>query len=250
MGFPALVTPTAAEAVLVLDLDGLFRRLPTVARAKVTWTRPRIDAGLGRLLNDPLDDALLDEVAQELLEPVLALSQAAIQLLSSNRDEFRTFLMADLNQHEARLDSFLPDDDSRDTIAWMFGFLRSLLGTLLTIVVPNELSVIDQEQFAQATDSRELRSFMRAQVALTAAVQAAKDGVKPVRCAELIDIAFLDLMEFKKAIRSHGLWVSPFPTETSDEHRERLKRYADRLRETLTAEDWKTLDGARMGDLR
>jgi len=57
---------SAAEAVLVLDLDRLFRRLPAVARAKLTWTRLRIDAGLGRLLNDPLDDALLDEVAQEL----------------------------------------------------------------------------------------------------------------------------------------------------------------------------------------
>ncbi|HEX7669759.1 MAG TPA: hypothetical protein VF395_09260, partial [Polyangiaceae bacterium] len=59
-----------------------------------------------------------------------------------------------------------------------------------------------------------------------------------------------NLMEFKKAIRSHGLWLSPFPTETSDEHRESLKRYASRLRETLTAEDWKTLDDARLGDLR
>jgi hypothetical protein len=49
---------------------------------------------------------------------------------------------------------------------------------------------------------------MKAQVALTAAVQAAKDGVKPDRCAELIDVALLNLTEFKNAIRSHD---SGFP---------------------------------------
>ena len=72
----------------------------------------------------------------------------------------------------------------------------------------------------------------------------------PDRCASLIDAAFMAFMAFRSSLREHGVWLSPFPNETSEERRESLLRYASRLRETLTEQDWQTLDGARMGNLR
>jgi len=248
VGFPALASP-AAEAVFVLDLDTLFRRLPALTKAQVAWTKPRIDVGLKRLLSEPIDDTLLDDVVRELSEPVRALSRAVIELLISNREEFRTLGMDDLRREQDRLQAFLPDGDSRDTLAWVLGFLRSFFGLCLAIQ-PDQLATLDAEQIVQDSNNRELGLFMRAQVALMAAVEAARVGAQPDRCVRLIDSAFLNFMAFRTAIRSHGLWVSPFPNETSDERRESLLRYAARLRETLTDQDWQAQDAARVGDLR
>ncbi|HVW30596.1 MAG TPA: hypothetical protein VHC69_34810 [Polyangiaceae bacterium] len=192
---------------------------------------------------------MLDDVTSELMAPVRALGHAAIELIVSNREEFRASLMDDLRRQEHRLQAVLPDTDSRDTLGWVLAFLRSLFGVALAVVQPSELAALDT-QVAAAAEDEDFRALMKTQVALMAAVEAAKSGENNERCTELVDVAFLNAMKFKKAIRRQGLWLAPFPNETSDEQRDSLKRYASSLRETLTVEDWKTLDGARMGNLR
>jgi len=83
---------------------------------------------------------------------------------------------------------------------------------------------------------------------------AALDGVKaeapPDKVAELLDIAFLELIAVRDHLRQHDLWISPFPEETSEERRQDTLRYAERLREVFTADDWGSFGEARLGDLR
>ncbi|MEO7034765.1 MAG: hypothetical protein ABI548_12730 [Polyangiaceae bacterium] len=197
-----------------------------------------------RLLTESVSDAVLDDVARDLMEPVRALSRAILELLASNRDEFRASVMDDLLREEGRLNAFLPDDDSRDTLAWVLGFLRSFVGLVMTMVEPEHLASLDAEQLTQESTDPDLASFMRGQVALMAAVEAVRQGAGGDRCSTLIDSAFLSFMAFRSAIRNHGLWLSPFPNETSAERQQSLLRYAARLRETLTDQDWQTLERA------
>jgi hypothetical protein len=250
VGFPAFASPVLPEAAFFLDWEALFRRLPAPARANVTWTKPRIEAGLKRLLTEAVSDAVLDAVARDLMEPVRALGRAVLDLPASNRDECRASVMDDLRREEGRLNAFLPDDDSRDTLAWVLGFLRSFFGLVMTMAETGHFASLDAEQLIEESNGPGLASFVRGQMALMAAVEAVREGVSADRCATLIDSAFLNFMAFRTAIRTQGLWLSPFPNETSGERQGSLLRYAARLREVLTDQDWQTLDNARIGDLR
>ena len=83
-----------------------------------------------------------------------------------------------------------------------------------------------------------------------AAFEAAREQAAREQALELIDFAFLEFMTVRDQLRREGFWLSPFPGETSEERRAGALKYGLRLRDTLTDNDWKALDGARMGDLR
>lgn len=42
----------------------------------------------------------------------------------------------------------------------------------------------------------------------------------------------------------------PHPEETTEQRTQDVLRYAERLREVLTEDDWATFEQARLGDLR
>jgi hypothetical protein len=242
--------PVAAEAMFFFDLESAFRRLPASARAKITWTKPKIDAGLTRLLAEPVSDAVLDEVVSDLNSAIHAVSRTFFDWFASNPDGVRASLMADLRIQEECLRTFLPDDDSRDTLNWVLGVLRHFFTVAFAFIPPEQRPAFDDAELAQVSSEPGFRSMMRALVALMAAFDGAQRQLSSSQCAELLDAAFLNLVDFSKAARRDGLWFAPFPNETLDERRESLQRYASRLRETLTADDWTTLDDARMSNLR
>ena len=62
--------------------------------------------------------------------------------------------------------------------------------------------------------------------------------------------AFLRLMRARDHFRQVGFWVSPFPEETTEQRTQDALRYAERLREVLTEDDWATFGQARLGNLR
>jgi hypothetical protein len=90
----------------------------------------------------------------------------------------------------------------------------------------------------------------RGMVALMAAAHEAKRGTSAERARDLLDIAFLQLTEFRNLIRRHGAPFPVTPLETTDERRERLRFYAERMRAELTEEDAVVLDSARLRTLR
>lgn len=68
--------------------------------------------------------------------------------------------------------------------------------------------------------------------------------------SRILDVAFLELNRFRAALRKHGVFLTPFPSETIEERRRALLDSAAKVREELSEDDWRVLDQARMRDLR
>jgi len=66
----------------------------------------------------------------------------------------------------------------------------------------------------------------------------------------VLDVAFLDLNQARSTFRRLGLWLSPFPNETTKARGTRALRYAERVRRALTPDDLAAIEAARVRDLR
>ncbi len=182
--------------------------------------------------------------------PLRALTKPFLELLAANRDELRAALMEDLQRDEVRLTAYLEDPDAVNTLTWVLAFLRSLYGTVVTLLDPAQLAALGNEEVEEHLQDQRWLPMLKGQIAVMAALDAMKDGDPPDRSIELIETAFLAFMDIRDHLRREGVWLSPFPSETSEERRSGALKYGLRLRDTLTDSDWKALDHARMGDLR
>lgn len=254
--FPAAMTAAARTnaaptgTALVLDVDALLAKLPAAARAQMAWVKAPIFDGLRRLRTEAFSDVLLDEVVAVTLQPLTALGRTFVELMAANRDLLRASLMDDFERDRTRLQAYVADADAADTAAWGLGFLRSFYDAMLSYVEPGQLPTFYGDQLEQAFEKKPLRSLIRGQVALMAGVEGVKADAPREKVVELLDIAFLELIDVRDSLRQHGLWISAFPEETSEQRRRDVVRYAGRLRELLSDEDWRSFDEARLGDLR
>jgi hypothetical protein len=247
MAHPAQPLPVAAGTLPVLDVDAMLARLPAQARASVAWAKKPIAEGLARLRTETLTDELVSAVADQILAPVQAIGVAAWRALAANLDSYRAAMMSDFAHEEDRLAAFVDDDDACDTVAWITGFLRSFYGTALATGAD---VAIDEGAWKQIASEPELIPFVRGLAALMAAAEEARVGTDTKRARELVDLAFLQLTQFRDVLRRYGLQLSAFPYETTEQRRENLSEAARRVRANLTEDDWRTIHGARVGDLR
>lgn len=238
-----------ARAALVVDVDALLERLPAQVRASLVWTKAPIAAQLRRLHNEAVTDALFDEVIRAIAAPLQALGRTFLDVMAANQDVLRAAVMGDMGRDQRRVQSYLDDADAVDTADWVFGFLRSFFNAtlpLLELVVPSEL---ENAIHSGLEDSR-MADLLRGQIALMGAIEAVKVEAPRDKVVEMVEIAFLRLMRARDHFRQVGFWVSPFPEETTEQRRQDTLRYAERLREVLTDEDWANFGQARFGDLR
>jgi hypothetical protein len=249
LAFPATATATPSGGVLVFDVNAVLAKLPPDVRAQVAWAGPQITAGLRRLWREPFSDAVLTEVALATSVPMRALTSRFLELMAANRAELLAALMVDLQRDEARLAAYVEDSDAVDTLGWVVSFLRSLYGTMVLLFDPAQISAPGHEDVDEHLDDPRVLLLLKGQIALMAALDALKEAAPRERIVELIDVAFLRLMEFRDHLQREGVRL-PSPPETSDQRRTAALRYALRLRETMTDTEWKALDDARMGDLR
>jgi hypothetical protein len=198
----------------------------------------------------PVTDALLDDAARAVSKPLTAVARAVWEAVAAGPEQWRAGLMEDLQRDEERLRAFLPDDDARDTLDWIGGFWRTLFDTVFAVARPAIVAQIDQESIERLTDERDFRSFIGGQVALMAAVDAAKANEGAERARDLVEVAFLELVRVRNLLRAQGLWFSAFPHETTEDRRRRIIADADRLRRAITDDDWQVVEAARMRDLR
>ncbi|MBI2894417.1 MAG: hypothetical protein HYY06_12775 [Deltaproteobacteria bacterium] len=233
----------------VLDLETLLGRLSAEARAQVVWAKRPIDLAMARLRSDVLTEALLDEVTAEAVGPLAAVVGALWRAVGSSPEQWRAGLMEDLQRDEERLRTVLPDDDARDTLDWVMGFLRGLFDCTFAVALRGGPSRIGQEDIERLGRKADFRALIRIQVALMAAVDAAKVGESPERARDLVDLSFLELVRVRNLLQGQGLRLSAFPHETTAERRSRLVSAAERLRRTMTDDDWEVLEAARMRDL-
>jgi hypothetical protein len=236
-------------AALVLDVEALLAKLPAAARAQVAWVKAPILEGVRRLQTEAFSDALLDEVVAATLRPLAALGRTFAELMAVNRDLLRASIMEDFERDRTRLQAYV-DADAADTAAWGLGFLRSFYDAVLTYVGPSQVPTLHDDEVEHAFDIKPFRTLMRGQVALMAALEGVKAEAPSSKVAELLDIAFLQLIDVRDHLRQQGLWISAFPDETSEERRQDALRYAERLREIFSDDDWGSFGEARLGDLR
>jgi hypothetical protein len=238
-----------ARAALVLDVDALLDRLPAQVRAGLAWTKAPIAAQLRRLQSEAVTDALLDEVTRAIAAPLQALGRTFLEFMAANQDVLRAAVMDDIGRDERRVQSYVDDADAVDTAEWAFGFLRSFFNAtlpLLELVGPYEL----QNAVQYGLEDSRMADLVHGQIALMGAIEAVKNEAPRDRVIELVEIAFLRLMRARDHFRKVGFWVSPFPEETTEQRTQDALRYAERLREVLTEDDWATFGQARFGDLR
>jgi len=231
-------------------VEALLGRLSATSRAQLTWVKAPIASGLARLYNEPFTDALLDEVVDAVLRPMSSLGKAIAELLAENPDRLRAAIVEDVERDREKLLAYVQDPDATDTAQWVFGLMRAVFDVLLSHVDPALLPMFYDVELDQALTDDKFRSFMRGQVALMAAVQAAKTQARPESVIDLLDVAFLQLIAVRDYLRKHGLWITAFPNETAEKRRHDTLHYAHRVREVLTNEDWEGLDEARFRDLR
>lgn len=234
----------------VLDVQEVLKRLPAVARAQLAWAQKPIEDGLLRLRRDELTDALVSEVLPSLLQPLLSVGRAVSQWLATSYDELIALWMQDLQDREDCLAAFLTEEDARDTLRWVLGWLRSFYQLGSGYRVSIGWTPTDDDAWKAMAADETFRSLFRGLICFLAASDEARLGASRGRALDLLDTAFLELSRFSKDVREHGLRVSAFPCETIGERHERILHDADRLRQTLSDDDWRTLERARMHDLR
>ncbi len=230
-------------------METALSRLPAAARARVAWAKKPIESALARLRTEPLTDDLVARVAEEAWKPIASLGRAAWEIMDSDLDEWRARFVDDFKQEERQLADFVGDDDARDTLRWVLGLLQSFLG--LALAVPADLVIPpDEALFASLGADQDFQPYPRALVALMGAAETRKAGGDPERARELLDVAFLEMNRFRATLRRAGVSLTPFPNETVEERRRGLLESAERLRRSLSDEDWRVLEQARMRDLR
>jgi hypothetical protein len=240
---------TPARATLVLDVEALLERLPAQLRANLEWTKAPIAAELAKLQGEVVTDVLLDAVTRAIAAPLQTLGRAFWELMTANHDLLRAAVMDDIARDERRVRAYVSDADAIDTVEWAFGFLRSFFNATLPffeLVAPTELESAVQH----GLEDPRMADLLRGQIALMGAIEAVKSEATQDKVIELLEVSFSRLMRARDHFRQVGFWVSPFPEETSEQRRQDTMRYAQRLREVLTDDDWATFGQARFGDLR
>ena len=243
----AAVTAPVPFAIPVLDVDQALARLPAEARGRVAWAKKPIESGLARLCTERLTDDLVAQVADETWKPLASIGRVFRSMVAASPDEWRARLVDDFKLEEERFAAFVEQEDSRDTLRWILGLLQSFLG--LTLSIPAEfVGEIDDGLLDQLGADADFRLYLRGSVALMGANETRSGD--PQRARELLDVAFLELNRFRATIRKHGVFLTPFPSETVEERCRGLLESADRLRDALSDYDWRVLEQARMHDLQ
>lgn len=157
--------------------------------------------------------------------------------------------MSELAADEHALSTFVEDDDARDTLAWVTGLFRSVF-TAAVASAPAELSAMSDEDWQRIGAQPAFVPYKAALLTFMAAADEARTGADHERARDLIDVAFLQMTAFGELMRSQGLYVTAFPYDTTEQRGQRAIYSANRLREALSPDDWRTLDAARFTNLR
>jgi hypothetical protein len=246
----ATALPLGPGALAVLSIDALLRRLPADVRATIAWTQKPIREAVRELRRGKLTDEALGKAARQTWPAMQAFTLAFWKSVAQDRGAWGKTLSAELQQDRERLEQFVEDEDSRETIEWLFSFTEEMLLRLLPLIGPGFYDAIPEEAWSKAPEDPDLLPLLTGSIALTAALDAANEGQDRERARDLLDIAFLELSRARDYFQRFGLWISPFPGETPEVRTARTLRYAERARTALTAEDVGAFEAARLRALR
>jgi hypothetical protein len=228
----------------MLDTERFLAQLPPRIRAGVVWAAQPIRVGLAKLRCDEPDHDQLARVSDELLEPLVSLIRAAVEAVREDPGRFERAVGSDLEQERVRLDTFLADEESRDTAEWAFELLDCVFSGGMMLLTEKEPGVDLDFRVEDLRDSHAFVAYVRGTIALMAAVEEARIGVNRVVAADLVDLAFIELSALKEILASEGIELEPFADD--DQRMERFARNVEWLRSSLSEAEHQVLTGARL----
>lgn len=232
----------------ILDVEAFVSRLSAEQRAQLVWAMKPLGEGVHRLRTESLTDKLIAAVVCSTTAAFLGLSNALQELPESLLAIARNELASDFRSSEARLAAFLPDDDARDTLRWVTGFLGQVLSVALADRNRRPISSIPEAEIEAMKASPFWAQWWGGIVMLLAASEESKKGSSRQRAAELVDASFLALHKIRDLLLMTGL-VLPAP-ETDAERLDRLRQTAEAIRASFTEADWTAIEDARLRELR
>lgn len=242
--------PLSLPASPLLDVDATLRLLPADVRASVAWARKPFHDASARLRTEPLTDAMIADATSAAWKAIVSVRRALSEVHeSTDGDDMRSRASDEMKTEIEQLAAFVDDDASRDTLEWITGFLRCFTEVVLSLPREDFVELVETLPEGLAEDEA-FAPYIRGLVVLMAANDVRREGDDPARARDLIDVGFVELTKFRGALRRRGLSVSPFARETPEARARGLLASARSLRETLTDDDWRTLEEARLHDLR
>ena len=236
------------QTMSMFDVDTVLARLPAEARARYEWMKKPIMEGVARLQREPLTPLLIEEVAEGLIDPLTALTSTALRVIVMSLEDLRAAMMEGLRVEQDRLETFVRDEETIDTVRRVFGFLRSLLATNPSVdAVPANDGGPAREGWHSTPI---LAAYRRAAVAIIAALEEAKAPNDPERARRLVGFAYSSMVRVRNLMRRHGVMLSSAPFETVDERRTKLRADVERLRGVLDEADWQAIEASRVRELR
>lgn len=230
--------------------EEFFSRLPRHQQAQLEWIRPILDDAHRRLQAEPLTPALVQQTSSKVLGVTMTLAPITRKMFGA-ASRVGQELCSQWTDKLPTLRAYLASPAALDAAEWA---LRVVVGFMKWAFTYGAASIdaavkLGPEAYDQALMS-EAGSIIRAQVLVTALLDAADKQVPQQRAVELAEAAYREATHATVALSKEGVHIHPFIDETPAERGARAIRYASRVRDALSDEDVRTLVGARLGPLR
>ncbi len=232
----------------LFDVEAALARLPATLRARVAWAQKPIEENLARLQTQPLTDDLVASAAQKMWPAIGSLQSALSKIVAENKDAWGAKVVDEIKREEVQLGTFVEDDDARDTLDWILGFLHSLFTVYMSSALQE--TMLPEAAIEELSKDESFQPYVRGLVTLMGAVAVARSDGDPQRARELLNVSFLEMNRFVATLRGQGVFITPFPNDGVDERRRRFLASADRVRRSFSASDWVVLRDARLRNIR
>jgi len=239
LGFDSGILPVA-------DLQRLIDRLPAEDRAHLRWSATDATSALSSFLDGPKDESSLRTLVGALVRqfqavrPVLGSLESYPELLRSELEEAWRADAATLRASVSH--------GAADAVDWTIRAWSSLIDLTLTMMRNWETQIRAAPLEEPGLDLP--GSPWRFQALIMAAIEAVRRGQPRGEVDELVLRAFDEILVVMSQLQAAGIRLDPFRGETMAERALRMQRYAEHLRHSLSEDDMRTLDEARVRSLR
>jgi len=239
LGFDSGILPVA-------DLQRLIDRLPAEDRAHLRWSATDATSALSSFLDGPKDESSLRTLVGALVRQFQAV-RPGLGSLESYPELLRSELEEAWRADAATLRASV-SHGAADAVDWTIRAWSSLIDLTLTMMRNWETQIRAAPLEEPGLDLP--GSPWRFQALIMAAIEAVRRGQPRGEVDELVLRAFDEILVVMSQLQAAGIRLDPFRGETMAERALRMQRYAEHLRHSLSEDDMRTLDEARVRSLR
>jgi hypothetical protein len=255
MAKPIQLEPSLESGPLTLaELRERVARLPAERRGAIAWSIPTVEKALERLLSEPLEAPLVEECCFAVVRATTSLAPALAQ--TAPPSDFVRINEEILEQHRGLIGQSLPSEAAQ-IADWALQLYTAVLRAVSRQLPANDGAgqVPADDALLRALHEPFTGPFFRLQTLLYAVLHAVepsrkRDDFTRARAAALSELAGRQAASLMDDAVAVGLQLEIFAAEPAHLRIRILKELAEHLRATLSEEDRRILQGARLRDLR